>query len=223
MKRLTIILTIILYSVSMIIAQDLESIYQNAIEGNYDYAINEYSVHYLNTSNIDALVGRAQVYAWKGDFQHSLDDYSEAIEKDPENLQARIGLGYLYAWNEMPYSAIETFETLLKIDPKNKEVLKGIAYVHLWAGNFSEARNYFATLRQIDQSDLDSWVGLGETYLQSGDVHQGRVIMSHVLSFDPNHENALNQLHNAIYQPAMFDFSIWSGVSEAGSENGSAG
>ncbi len=201
-------------------AQDMQAIYELALKGNHQEALSQYDqVLAKNANHKDALLGRAHVLSWMNYYEKSEADYLNVLELDPKNIRALIGLGYLYGWNDFPYSAIEHFERAIELKPSNQDALKGLAYTYLWNQDYKRAEKYFKILRQNDESNLEAWLGLGETYIESGEHYQGRQVMGKVLSFNPMNEQAKHQLDHVIYKPAMFDFSIWSGMASVESED----
>lgn len=89
--------------------------------GEYDKSIDKLTETFqLNTSFVDALISRGNVYVDYGSepfFSKALMDYEHVLLKEASNVDAHINLGYLYQIMGRFKLAWEQFTTAIKFQP----------------------------------------------------------------------------------------------------------
>jgi len=89
----------------------------------------QYDTVLSNEPNIPLLAGYAHKHA--GQLDQAQNDFSQALERDPEIVTAYVNRGYILHDLRQPEAAASDFESALKREPKNGEAHLGLAYASL--------------------------------------------------------------------------------------------
>src|SRR5688572_18864525 len=82
-------------------SQDFVEAQRAEAKGDYRRAESLYSEAVkTNPQNAPALLGRARMNSWLGEFSSAIKDYQAVLAIEPENPRALSGMGWTYAWNK---------------------------------------------------------------------------------------------------------------------------
>jgi len=103
--------------------------------GDYDSAIREYTLaieagDLPHPNSFFAFNNRANAYAAKRDWEHALQDYSEALKRNPKFAAARRNRGLVYARTGDHERAIQDFTEAAQLDADDPHALiyRGLVY-----------------------------------------------------------------------------------------------
>ncbi|MGB8658185.1 MAG: tetratricopeptide repeat protein [Candidatus Zixiibacteriota bacterium] len=135
---------------------------------NYEEAENLYEKTLeKDSTNVNALVNLAMIYAKKGDNEKALSTYSRIISIDPEYKDAYFNRGLLLlARTQEKASVVKSQKDSLAKKPKDKELLS--QYQSAWTDYsqmLARAEADFQRTVQIDSTDKDAYFHLGLLYL----------------------------------------------------------
>ena len=132
------------------------------INGDYEQALSNYhtAVRYIrpfvstpySTTNVDALLNRAETYAAQGNYLWAVADFSYAVDLNPSSLRvpqnrrfgARIynGLGQVYVEEGDHEFAIRHFRKAAEVDSKGRKAFHNIATAFEARGQVSQAARH---------------------------------------------------------------------------------
>jgi len=103
--------------------------------GDYDTAIREYTLaidagDLSHPNSFFVFNNRGNVYAAKRDWEHALQDYSEALKRNPKFAAAWRNRGLVYARTGDHERAIQDFTEAARLDPDDPHALiyRGLVY-----------------------------------------------------------------------------------------------
>ena len=160
-----------------------------------------------DSTNVNALVNLAMIYARKGDAEKSLDTYSRVISIDPEYKDAYFNRGLLLlAKSQEKASVAKSYKDSLSKKSKDKGLLS--QYQSAWEDYnqvFVKAEADFQKTVQIDPNDKDGFFHLGLLYLsraqisdveknQESDFSQAESFFKKSLGLDPQNPETMKYL-----------------------------
>jgi tetratricopeptide (TPR) repeat protein len=149
----------------------------------------------VEPENEDALVGRAQVFADKGDVEAAAALFEKAAQKNPtaESFQR---LAAAYEQIKEYKLASEAIRKALALGPENApELRKALAVDLLNAGEYKEAIAAFEGVIADEPEDAESILRLSMLHLQNGDIAKAREAQARAAKVDPEAiEIALNEV-----------------------------
>jgi len=89
----------------------------------------QYNVVFPREPDIPLLTG--YVHKHDGHFEEARQDFTEALERDPNVVTAYVNRGYVFNDLHQPRAAADDFESAIKMEPKNGEAHLGLAYANL--------------------------------------------------------------------------------------------
>jgi tetratricopeptide (TPR) repeat protein len=117
--------------------------------GDYDTAIREYTLaidagDLPHPDSFFAFNNRANAYAAKRDWDHAVQDYSEALRRNPKFAAARRNRGLVYTRKGDHELAIQDFTEAARLDPDDPHALiyRGVVYC--------ERREFDRAIRDFD-------------------------------------------------------------------------
>jgi tetratricopeptide (TPR) repeat protein len=125
-----------------------------------------------DSTNVNALVNLAMIYARGGDTEKALNTYSRIISIDPEYKDAYFNRGLLFlAKTQEKASVVKSHKDSLGKNPKDKELLS--RYQSAWEDynlTFLRTEADFQKTAQIDPNDKDAFFHLGLLYLSRAQI-----------------------------------------------------
>src|ERR1022692_1591202 len=108
-------------------------------------ACSQWSAAY-NTSQGDA-------HLVKGDYDKAIQDYNQAISRDPKSARALAGRGAAYLDRGDYDRAIQDFNEALRLNPKTGRAVMNRGIANMYAGHFPEAQQDLIQNLQLDPKD----------------------------------------------------------------------
>jgi YaiO family outer membrane protein len=105
--------------------------------------------------NLDVLLFRARVRAWKHDYPGAQAGFDEVLGLSPENREALIGLAEIASWQGDYAGALALYGRVRDSAPADADIYFRIGRVYLWQGNFGQAQANLKTALQIDPRNGD--------------------------------------------------------------------
>jgi len=128
----------------------------------------------IEPDNEDALVGRASVYADKGDTEAAAALFEKAAQKNP-SAESWQRLASAYEQLKDYKLAVETIRKALALSPENApELRKALAQDLLNDGQFEESITAFEAVAADDPEDAEAWLRISQLRLQLGDLAKAR-------------------------------------------------
>jgi tetratricopeptide (TPR) repeat protein len=111
--------------------------------GRYDEAIDlcnkALDTKLSSSSASGALMTRGNAYAGKGDWDHALRDYDEAIKVEPKNADAWVNRGNAYAHKNQRDKSTHDYNEAIRLNPNLAQAYCNRALDYLAAGNTDKA------------------------------------------------------------------------------------
>jgi len=149
----------------------------------------------IEADNEDALVGRAAVYADKGDAESAAKMFERAAQKNP-SAESWQRLAATYEQMKEFKLAAETIRKGLALNPDNApDLRKALAQDLLSGGEFEDAITAFEAVADDDPEDAEAWLRISQLRMQLGDLPKAREAASKATAIDPeNIEIAFNEV-----------------------------
>lgn len=89
--------------------------------------------------DVDALILRAWIWSWEGDFKNALKTFEHAYDLAPDYPEVVRGLAQTYAWDGQQGQAIRHYEWLLGLQPENVEIMLSLGRLYRGRGDYGSA------------------------------------------------------------------------------------
>jgi len=147
----------------------------------------------LLEGSINVSADLADLYFDAGDFEKAIEEYKNAISKDPFDTSLYNNLALSYYQLENYDSAIETLRTALELEPENPELHDNMALILYEKGNVSESIKELQKAIELDPSFAQAHVDLSLIYYDSELYEEAVDEIKKAIELDPN-----NSVYHAI-------------------------
>ncbi|MGC2302950.1 tetratricopeptide repeat protein, partial [Candidatus Binatus sp.] len=134
--------------------------------------------------DIPLLAGYVHKHAGKSD--QALNDFTEALARDPNVVTAYVNRGYVLNDLHQPRTAASDFATAIKLEPKNGEAHLGLAYADLDTHRLSAAVRESQVAEQIMGDSEPVHLIRATAYGQEGMLTKATTEYRAALKFSPN-------------------------------------
>lgn len=172
---------------------------------DYDY---DTSFDFMEES--DLMLRDKLFYAYKhlreGDYDASLDAFTEAFKMNPKSLRVRFGLGVLYVNTGKIEKALEMYHWLLEQKPKDHRVHNNLSWIYS-SSIIEELRDpekavYHAQMAMLDAYDNYSvWSTLAEAYFSAKKYDRAERAARMAVSL--SREQHVNDLTGYLYEEQL--------------------
>ncbi|MDD1748331.1 MAG: tetratricopeptide repeat protein [Methanothrix sp.] len=178
--------------------------------GRFEDAILVYnqSVINIDSSNVDAWLGRSQTLEALKLYAEAEKSYSKVLDLDPTNEDALFQKGLMLLLLKRDDEATETLTNLTELAPNNAAawMRKGLALAKQGRCNDSLA-SYDKSI-ELDENNTDAWIGRGDAQLCMGLVNQAQetyeaVLRKHTLNGPAQERMARIYYLNGNYRAAL--------------------
>jgi tetratricopeptide (TPR) repeat protein len=155
--------------------------------GRYDEAIalvKKYEPLLPKDKDLPLIAGN--VYAHNGDHEAALNNYTRALELDPQMAAGYADRGFVYNDVKQPGKGVKDFETALQLEPGNGEAHLGMAYSYLQLHRPKPALSQLDAVRKISGESHAWHLARAEAFRQSSDFPHAASEYRIALSEDPN-------------------------------------
>jgi tetratricopeptide (TPR) repeat protein len=200
MKRL-ILLTIFIFSVVMVFAQDYSKLtaafsdsYAKEKSGKYADAVTALKTFYdANSYEINLRLGWLTYL--QGQFSESLGYYNRAVELMPYAIEPRLGLvlpaSSLGNWDMV----IAQYSKILAIDPNNTVTLYRLGLISYDKKDYMQAYQYFEKVVNLYPFDYQSVLMLAWTNYRLGKIREAKILFNKALLYYPEDASAKEGLN----------------------------
>jgi tetratricopeptide (TPR) repeat protein len=189
----------------------------------------------IQTQDAAAFMERGILFANRGDLITAAENFSEAINMEPEMAAAYLSRGktliasvHRFVSTETDFTlsdtvhyseketgiianAIADFSRALELDPNNADAYKHRGTAYRITGYYERAASDFTRLIEIDSNDADAYNNCGLAYELIGDYKQSIADFTQAIEIDPHNTDIYNNrgcLYNLSgnYDSAIADF-----------------
>jgi tetratricopeptide (TPR) repeat protein len=140
---------------------------------------------------------RGMIYRFKGDNDHAISDFTQAIKLDPKYVMAYERRGESYNDKHEYDRAMADFEKALNLDPQNWGVLNDRGLVYQAKGDVDRAfSDYEQAIRLAPNGASSAYYNRGNIYEQRGDHDRAIADYNQVINISPNYSYAYNNRGN---------------------------
>lgn len=117
---------------------------------------------------------RATVYFYQRDYDRAINDYSRAIELDPQNSELFDNRCWTYATVNKLQDALKDCRESLRLRPNFAPSVDTLGFVYLKLGQYDRAVATYSSALQLDPKSVYSLYGRGMAKLKTGDTAGGQ-------------------------------------------------
>ncbi len=134
------------------------------------------------------------VYGRRGDLQKAAEEFTRAIELNPNYADAYHNLGNTYQQMGSPSAALQLYQKAYEINPNLWQSLQQIAIIYFQNQEFETAINYMNQAIEVSPQNPTLYINLGLMYNQLGDPDNARASFMKALEINPGNEIATQAL-----------------------------
>ena len=163
-------------------------------------AINCYNegLNKLNFNEISFILGKARIYELMNDVQASTYLYKDVLKYESSNIEAMACLGSQYFYHEQYEIALQFYKRLLQIGIQNSELWNNIGLCSYYCKQYDIVLQCFKmALNLCENNDAlfaDIWYNISIVLISCGDIQFALKALKIVVSINPNHGEAWNNL-----------------------------
>jgi tetratricopeptide (TPR) repeat protein len=152
---------------------------------------------------------RGEIYRFKGDYDHAISDFTQAIKLDPKYVVAYDRRGESYYSKHEYDRAMADFEKALKLDPQDWGAFIDRGTVYEVKGDVAHAFvDYEQAIRLAPNGAAIAYYDRGRLYEQRGDHDRAIADFSQAINISPNYGHAYSNRGNAYEQRGDHDRAI---------------
>ncbi len=171
-----------------------ESGYKARISGDYATAIENYGKILLyDSTDYDALLALARLYAISDDFNASIKLFNEIYSNDSSDLNALNGLGNAYLRSGKLQRSISCYEKALQQYPEEIQQYFLLAKAYSFAGKIDNAIGVYNEVLSIDYTYAEAWAGIGKMYYWKGMPEKAMKNYNCAIALDPENKELLEE------------------------------
>ena len=114
------------------------------------------------------------MYFYKGDYDRSIQDYTQAIKVDPQYSEALDNRCWTNATLNKLQDALKDCNESLRLRPNFSPTMDTLGFVYLKLGHLDRAISTYTAVLQIDPKSVYSLYGRGMAKLKTGDTAGGQ-------------------------------------------------
>jgi lipoprotein NlpI len=146
---------------------------------------------------------RGNAYYWKGDYDHAIRDYDQAIRLNPNYANAMDGLGLAYKFKGDFDHSIQIYDQAVRLSPTSTWVFSGRGATYFAKGDYDRAIEDFSQAIRLDPRNSQAFCGRGLAQFCLGNFALAQ----------PDFTEALRQETNNIF------FAVWLFLTESKGPN----
>jgi tetratricopeptide (TPR) repeat protein len=129
---------------------------------------------------------RGEAYTRKGDYEHAIQDYGDAIRLNPNDMYAYLERGNAYNLKRDYGHAVQDFNEAIRVDPNSAEAHedRGVAYIE--SADYDWAIQDFDETVRLKPSYADAYYDRGAAHFFKSDLKAAIADFEHVISMGPN-------------------------------------
>ena len=141
----------------------------------------------------------------KGEYEHAINLFKQAIEKNSSKPQFYYNLGLAYVKTEEYDLAIANFEKAIALNPKDADALQNLGIVYYTKSQFEEAVQLYKKAIAIKSNDYQIYDNLGISYFSMNMYKDSIECFKKALELDKNNIGVASNLAYAYYTDEQYD------------------
>eukprot|EP00761_Pharyngomonas_kirbyi_P009358 gb/GECH01009374.1/.p1 GENE.gb/GECH01009374.1/~~gb/GECH01009374.1/.p1 ORF type:complete len:252 (+),score=24.63 gb/GECH01009374.1/:1-756(+) len=126
----------------------------------------------------------------RGKYKLAIEDYTKAIQLNPENVAAYNNRGFAYRKVNQYDKAINDYSKALEIQPDNVKTYNNRGYSYARRGDYDLAIKDYDKVIELDSDNIHAFHNRGISYDKKGKFKQAIDDFTRVLELDPCNANA---------------------------------
>ncbi|HZD04502.1 MAG TPA: tetratricopeptide repeat protein [Longimicrobiales bacterium] len=127
----------------------------------------------------------ALLYAWREDYDHSLELFDHLLELDPLNREARVDRTRVLAWQGDARGALAALDRILDEDPTYRPALEARARFLSWGGEFEESLSTYDRLLALAPGDPTVRTARAAALTMASRYEASEAVYDSILTRDP--------------------------------------
>jgi tetratricopeptide (TPR) repeat protein len=145
-------------------------------------------------------------YLKKTQYDHAIEDFNQAIQRDPNNAWAFANRGNAYFNTRQPERAMQDYDQALKLNPAGYATLfYGRVAIYTSMGDFAHAITEFDQAIRLQPEFPEAFNNRGIAYFDNGQYGRAIEDYGQALHFRPDYPSALNNRGNAYAAKGQYD------------------
>ena len=196
------LLVVFSFWVSILFAQDLESLRQQGYEakqkGDYATAIKYYEqILKAQPDDYDARLAVARLYYSQENYKESVKYFMMIYAADPTDVEALKGLGDNYLSMDKLDEAIGKYQKAIALLPDHIPLYLQLAKAYSWKGDLDKAIETYQKILEIDDTYSEAWQGIGKMYYWKEQPYKAMTYYQKAIALDPE-ENSIKKEYEDI-------------------------
>jgi tetratricopeptide (TPR) repeat protein len=205
------------YSAALTVLESRVPISSTSVEGQLTVAssylaIEEYSqarkrferVLQLDSTKLEALLGRARAQRGEGELKAAQDSINMLIKLKPEYADAKLEKGEILLRLDQKASANIAFDSAVSLGASRNSVNQRIAKFHLDRKEFVQARDIYQAMVNNGTADVVVYSKLSELLMAQGDIEKGEQVLRNGAKKFP--DNAYLYLRHGSYLASVGEY-----------------
>lgn len=167
--------------------------------GDYTGAINIFTDAINEKSVPEEMIEPAVIYFYRGnsyanigDFNSTLNDYTQAIEIDPNLAEAYNNRGITYKNKGDADSAMKDYNKAIKTDPNHAGTYNNRGNIYYYRDDFDSAIKDYNKAIELEHDFAYAYSNRGNLYKKKGDYKSAINDFNQAINIDPRYSNAYN-------------------------------
>lgn len=139
-----------------------------------------------------AYEGRGSAYAFGGDLDHAIADFTQALQLDPNYAPAYNDRGLAYHQQNDDDRAIADYNQAIALDPKYANAFNNRGNAYEAKGEFDNAIADYTKAIALDPDDAVAYNSRGVAYINKGDYKSALADLTASIARDPKYAHAYN-------------------------------
>ena len=135
---------------------------------------------------------RALAYGAQGNLERAIEDYTRAIELEPNSPLAYSNRGGAYQKQGNLERAIEDCTKAIELEPNNDQAYNNRGGAYYNQGNLEQAIEDYTRAIELEPNNAQAFYNRGTTYHNQGNLEQAIEDYTRAIELEPNNDQAYN-------------------------------
>ncbi|KRX09628.1 hypothetical protein PPERSA_09298 [Pseudocohnilembus persalinus] len=143
------------------------------------------------------IIGIARIYDIMNQSQKAVDYYKQVLEFESSNMESVASIAAYHFYIDQPEVSMKFYQRLLQLGVNTSEIWNNLALCLFYDGQYDLFYPCFERALMLAQDEISKaeiWYNISHIYINLGDLGMAYKCLKVVLSYDPTHAEAYNNL-----------------------------